>query len=142
MIFLNKENKKLLQDISGSTKKSTPSQLEIIVFFKLLEKFGKKYLLKNIRHEFKLVPDRRFRCDFVITNKKLVIEIEGGVYNRGRHVRGSGFEKDCAKYNMISELGYTVYRVTSNMIYSRGIFSVGKKEFENNFDNFLKRVKK
>jgi len=68
--------------------------------------------------EYKFHPDRRWRSDFVWTDHKLICEVEGGVYTQGRHTRGSGFEKDCEKYNHATLLGYRVLRVTGKHIKS------------------------
>lgn len=46
------------------------------------------------------------------------MEIEGGVWSRGRHVRGSGFEKDCEKHNEAAALGWSVFRFTGGMLES------------------------
>lgn len=61
-------------------------------------------------------PARQFRADFAYPERRLLIEVEGGAYTRGRHVRPAGFEKDCEKYNLAALLGYTVLRFTPGMI--------------------------
>ena len=55
---------------------------------------------------------RRWRFDYAIPAKKIAIEIEGGVWTRGRHTRGAGFMRDMEKYNMAVELGWVVLRYT------------------------------
>lgn len=55
---------------------------------------------------------RRWRFDFAWPDKKLAVEIEGGVWTNGRHTRGSGFEADAEKYNAAAEAGWTVLRYT------------------------------
>src|SRR3546814_3330096 len=57
-------------------------------------------------------PDRRWRFDFAWIDRKLAVEIEGGVLSRGRHVRPKGFQNDCEKYNAAANLGWTVLRFT------------------------------
>ena len=56
--------------------------------------------------EHKFWPTRRFRFDFAFVDKKLSIEIDGGVWSGGRHVRGKGFLRDQEKFNMATELGW------------------------------------
>lgn len=61
---------------------------------------------------------RRWRADFAYPAMMLLIEIEGGVYSRGRHTRGAGFTKDCQKYNAAALLGFKVLRFTPQMVKS------------------------
>lgn len=51
-----------------------------------------------------------WRIDFAWPDCQLAVEIEGGVFARGRHIRGSGFVEDCAKYNFLAETGWTLLR--------------------------------
>jgi len=60
--------------------------------------------------EYKFHPVRRWRFDFAWPDKKVAIEVEGGVYMRGRHVRPKGFIGDCEKYNMALLMGWKVLR--------------------------------
>jgi hypothetical protein len=46
----------------------------------------------------------------------LAVEIEGGVWVRGRHSRGAGLTADCVKYNEAAILGWTVIRCTSAQV--------------------------
>ncbi len=68
--------------------------------------------------EFRFHETRRWRADFVWRDHFLLAEYEGGVYKNGRHVRGSGYEDDCEKYNEATLLGYRLLRFTYNMIRS------------------------
>ena len=60
--------------------------------------------------EFKFDPSRKWKSDFHLKQKGLLIEIEGGVWTGGRHVRGQGFLDDMEKYNRAAELGFTLLR--------------------------------
>lgn len=66
------------------------------------------------QREVKFHPDRRWRFDFVIN--KIAVEIEGGIWNNGRHNRGKGFESDCEKYAEAACLGWTVLRFTGSQV--------------------------
>ena len=62
--------------------------------------------------EHKFHPTRKWRFDFAWPDWKIALEVEGGVWQQGRHTRGSGFVKDMEKYNAAAVLGWRLYRVT------------------------------
>ena len=66
--------------------------------------------------EFRFHPDRKWRFDFAIHSHKLAVEVEGGVWLAGRHSRGSGYEKDCEKYNTATILGWRLIRVSPGQV--------------------------
>jgi very-short-patch-repair endonuclease len=70
----------------------------------------------KLERELKFHPTRKWRFDFAHTESKIAVEIEGGAWNGGRHTRGSGFIKDAEKYLAAQFAGWTVYRLTSNLI--------------------------
>ena len=62
--------------------------------------------------EFHFHTTRKWRFDFSWTVPRLVaLEVEGGVWTRGRHGRGSGIVKDIEKYNAAALDGWLVLRV-------------------------------
>ena len=63
-----------------------------------------------------LIPGRKFRFDFLLSDTDLIVEVEGGTWAGGRHTTGAGFAKDCEKYNLALEHGYRVLRYTTNMV--------------------------
>jgi len=75
----------------------------------LLEAHG----MEGWEREYRFAPPRRWRADFCHHDAMVLVEIEGGTWVGGRHTRGSGFEKDCEKYNAAAELGYAVLRYTT-----------------------------
>ena len=76
-----------------------------------LEKYCDTFGIK-LETEYKYIPNRRFRADFAIPAWRLLIEIEGGVWTKGRHIRGGGFTKDMEKYNLATVYGYQLIRCT------------------------------
>lgn len=72
--------------------------------------------LPTPEREYRFAPPRRYRADFAYPERKLLIEVEGGVWTRGRHTRGKGFQDDCFKYNLAVEKGFRVLRFTGDMI--------------------------
>lgn len=59
---------------------------------------------------------RRWRFDFSWVDKKVAAECEGGTRSGGRHVRGTGYEADCEKYNAAALDGWLLLRFTRAMI--------------------------
>lgn len=82
--------------------------------------------------EFRFNPQRKWRADYALTSKMILIEIEGGVYSSGRHTRGKGFSNDCEKYNAAALLGWKVLRYTTNQVRDnpKQIYSDLKKVLE------------
>lgn len=67
--------------------------------------------------EYRFHPTRRWRFDFAIPDKKIALEIEGGIWTEGksRHFTGTGYTGDCEKYNLATVVGWHVFRFTSLM---------------------------
>ena len=72
--------------------------------------------LPEPEREYRFAPPRRFRADFAYPERKLLIEVEGGVWTRGRHTRGAGYTSDAEKYNLATVKGWRVLRFTGDMI--------------------------
>ena len=70
----------------------------------------------NPETEYRFHPPRRWRFDFAFPDQKIAVECEGGTWTNGRHVRGSGFEADCEKYNTAAIDGWVLLRFTERMI--------------------------
>ena len=68
--------------------------------------------------EHRFAPPRRWRFDFAFLKRKLAVEVEGGIWNGGRHTRGKGYQHDLAKYNAASRLGWVVLRYSTEMVES------------------------
>lgn len=72
--------------------------------------------------EYNFHPTRKWRFDFAIPvivqegradNLKVAVEIEGGIWRRGRHTRGKGYQGDLDKYNAAAAEGWTVLRFST-----------------------------
>ena len=62
---------------------------------------------------------RRWRFDVASPVHKVAIEIEGGLWTRGRHARGKGAIEDMCKYNRAVVLGWRLLRYTPDQ-FKRG----------------------
>lgn len=49
-------------------------------------------------------------------DRKLAVEVEGGLWIQGRHSRGKGVEGDMEKYNEATMLGWRIIRVSPEMV--------------------------
>lgn len=67
----------------------------------------------ELEKEYKFCPGREWRADYRIG--QWLIELEGGVHSKGRHVRPAGFIEDCFKYNTAAMLGYRIIRIATGM---------------------------
>lgn len=66
--------------------------------------------------EHRFAPPRRWRFDYAWPALRLALEVEGGTWAGGRHVRGRGYEADCEKYGEAVLRGWRVLRVTTTML--------------------------
>lgn len=66
--------------------------------------------------EYRFFEYRMWRFDFAYPKVKLAVEVEGGIYMRGRHNRAEGFENDQEKYNFATLLGWRILRYSPGMI--------------------------
>lgn len=67
----------------------------------------------ELEPEFRFCPERQWRADYRCG--QWLIELDGGVYSKGRHTRGPGFVEDCFKLNAAAMLGYRVIRIATGM---------------------------
>lgn len=68
--------------------------------------------------EYKFHPTRRWRFDYCWPDKSLAVEVDGGLFVRGRHSRGAGVEKDMEKFAEAMLHGWRVLRVSTNHVRS------------------------
>ncbi|MFM1691785.1 hypothetical protein [Aeromonas salmonicida] len=68
--------------------------------------------------EYRFHPSRKWRFDYSWPDRKIALEVHGGVHVGGRHTRGSGFVKDREKMNSAQLLGWVVLEVTPEHIKS------------------------
>ena len=61
--------------------------------------------------EYEFHDERKWRIDYCWPDKKVALEVEGGIWIQGRHTRGQGYKNDIEKYNEVSLHGFTLIRV-------------------------------
>ena len=70
--------------------------------------------------EHRFHPKRRWRFDFAFPDRKIALEVEGGVFAKvqGRHSRGAGYRADLEKYNTAAVMGWIVIRVLPEQLHT------------------------
>ena len=77
-----------------------------------------KALKIEFEQEFKFHPKRKWRADFHLVGKRILVEVEGGIWSGGRHTRGKGYIGDMEKYNSATMMGYQVIRFSTEQVKS------------------------
>lgn len=72
--------------------------------------------LPEPEREVRFCDTRRWRFDLAWPAAGLAVEVDGGVWARGRHNRGAGFIADAEKYNTGQLLGWVILRYTDREI--------------------------
>jgi hypothetical protein len=91
------------RDHQSSGKFMTYNPKVVLAFFET-----EKLPLPVLEHRFH--QSRKWRFDFAWPEQKIALEVEGGLYQGGRHQRINGFKSDLAKYNAASAAGWRVLR--------------------------------
>ena len=76
-----------------------------------LRRLVKKHTGCDLVAEYRFHPTREWRFDFAIPERRVAIEVEGGVWNGGRHFRPEGWLRDMEKYNEAAASGWLLFRV-------------------------------
>lgn len=69
--------------------------------------------------EVRFHPTRKWLFDFAWPEQKVALEVDGGVWSRGRHTRGAGFLRDMEKINTATVMGWRVVRCTPQTLTTR-----------------------
>ena len=72
----------------------------------------------EFEQEFQFHPTRKWRADFHLKGKKILVEVEGGIWSNGRHTRVKGYLGDLEKYNEATMMGYQVIRFSTEQVKS------------------------
>jgi hypothetical protein len=58
--------------------------------------------------EYRFAPPRKWRFDLAWPARMVAIEVQGGLFVHGRHVRGNALAREYEKLNMANILGWCV----------------------------------
>ena len=76
--------------------------------------------------EFRFNNERRWRFDWCWPAHFLALEIQGGIWTRGRHTRGAALLKEYEKLNAAAIAGYRVLFVQPAQVESGYVFELVK----------------
>lgn len=91
------------------------------LFLAMCKQFG----LPEPIPEYHFHAQRRWAFDYawpkfgykgMVDEGGVALEVEGGIWTRGRHTRGKGFENDICKYNNACLLNWRVVRCTPDTL--------------------------
>jgi len=74
--------------------------------------------------EYQAIPGRRFRFDFAWRKERLLVEVQGGVWNGGAHGRPTGITRDMDKLNQAQIYGWKVLQFDTKMVKSGAALEV------------------
>lgn len=105
--------------------KTSESALRKQLFVRLCQDGG----LPTPLPEYRFFPGRQWRIDYYFTNgdKRVALEVEGGVFTGGRHTRPKGFLGDIEKYNAMATMGILLLRVTPKDLLTRDTIDLVKR---------------
>jgi very-short-patch-repair endonuclease len=102
------------KELSSPPKPKKPSQSSVLEnkFRLLWATISKTQLVEE--HRFH--DTRKWRLDFAHVEAKVGIEIQGGIWNGGRHGRGYGIAQDNEKSNEAIFCGWVIIKLAGNQI--------------------------
>lgn len=80
--------------------------------------------------EYRFYPTRKWRFDHAWPAHAIALEVDGGVWTRGRHLRPKGFIDDMKKRNTATFIGWRVFNVTHEDIKTGYAFELLTKIFK------------
>lgn len=68
----------------------------------------------TLEHRFHSI--RKWRFDLAWPERKVAVEVDGGIWMQGRHTRGAGYERDVEKLNEAQLMGWKVLRYSTGQV--------------------------
>ena len=68
--------------------------------------------------EHRFSPPRRWRWDWAWPDRRIALEVNGGIWTRGKHSRGAGQLRDFEKWSEGAAQGWRVIHVTPAQIHA------------------------
>ena len=70
----------------------------------------------DLYSEYKFSKKRKFRADFAHPQAKVIIEIQGGIWQKSGHSSGKGITRDAEKLNLATTEGWAVFFLPAPLI--------------------------
>jgi very-short-patch-repair endonuclease len=97
------------------------------------ERLWKLHKGPALTKEVTFFPGRRFRFDYACHNAMAAVELDGGVFVRGRHSGGMGQVRDAEKGRLAAYSGWNVIHFTTKCLTLENVRQA--------VDWFIKRIK-
>lgn len=93
----------------------------------------KQELGLDVWPEFYFSKERKYRLDYALPLHKLAVEVDGGIFMRGKsgHSSGKGIKRDQEKASLLAALGWRLIRLTPSELVSLRTIELIKKAIEN-----------
>lgn len=91
--------------------------------------------------EYKFHPTRKWRFDYAWPERLLALEVQGGIWTSGRHVRGAALKKEWEKLNEAATLGWRVIYCEPQDLKAFGRFHVLLSTIARAYNNNTKENK-
>lgn len=71
----------------------------------------------GMHRQYRFDPRRYWAADFAWPDRRLMLEIDGGVFTQGGHNRGTGYTKDRERDAEATLAGWRVFRATGEQVH-------------------------
>lgn len=104
--------------ICSPSKFGMPQETNDSALERAFDCFLRVFQFPKAERQFHFALGRKYSADFAWPDKKLLVEIEGGIWKPGggAHSHPLGIERDIEKYNLATAEGWRVIRVTGKML--------------------------
>lgn len=106
---------------------SKPAQKGAAMTAHLFELMCDAHDLPRPTPEYRFAAPRRFRFDYCWKEQKIALEVQGGLFTGGRHVRGAALLKEHEKLNEACIRGYRVLFCTPQDVKTGAVFALIKR---------------
>ena len=79
--------------------------------------------LPTPHREYQFHSTRKWRFDYAWPDRRVALEVEGGIWTGGAHGRGTGITRDIEKYNYAAAMGWLVIRCVPSTVTHKTTFA-------------------